>query len=219
MNKKIWTPEEKNRFREMCLDGASNKELANAFNVTLASVHHKRSAWGLTMEKCAAMKAAAGAKPIDDIPSPVKPIYAERGMPAEENAAEAQEKTITIDAQAFFALAQELSENAEAMEKLKTDNLELKTQLLNQSQLIAKLQEYVEGLQGQTAKHQKYISGIKEEMGPMSAIATFLMEEDTHKCHYMGRSGLYRLFHRYEPLCRCRHKEAAKKEAKNAGNN
>jgi len=231
MNKKQWTPEEYEKFRSMCFAGISNKKIAEAFGCTVAAIQHRRSRWGLTMaavEKAKAeaetgtgtgVKAAAGKEPIDDIPTPPKPILSTRSAkaPEEQMPADKEEK-IEISAEAFFALAHELSENAEKMEKLSANNLTLKEQLLNQSQRIAELQDYIEGLQVQTAKHQEYISGIEEEMGSMSTIATFLMEEDTHKCHYMGRGGLYRLFHRYEPLCRCRRKETEKKEAENAGN-
>ena len=222
MNKKTWTPEEQERFREMCLAGASNKELADAFDVTLASVHHKRSAWGLTMEKCAAMK-AAGKEPIDDIPTPPKPILSEKGgkkKPSKKAAAEEQtppEEKITIDAQAIFALTHELSKNAEAMEKLKTDNLELKTQLLNQSQLIAQLQEALEIEQAASTAHTSKL----ELIGQAAAILVIEFEKMEH---FLGRSGLYRLFHRYKSFTQRAKdslkaaEEAIKKEAENAGN-
>lgn len=217
MNKKTWTPEEKERFREMCLAGTSNKELADAFGVTLASVHHKRSAWGLTMEKCAATKAAAGKEPIDDIPSPVKPILIEKGgkkkpskkaaakkAAAEEQTPPDEEEKIVIDAQAFFALAHELSENAETMEKLKTDNLELKTQLLNQSQLIAQQQDAIETLQIVTEQLCDHITDAEDEAN--------------NKSDFMARRGLSRLFRRYKPLKRLGTEDPDMKEAENAGN-
>lgn len=215
MNKKTWTPEEKDRFREMCLAGASNKDLADAFDVTLASVHHKRSAWGLTMEKCAAMK-AAGNELIDDIPSPVKPILIVKGgkkkpskkAAAKKAAAEEQtppEEKIAIDAQACFALAHELSENAEAMEKLKADNLELKTQLLQQSQLIAQQQDAIESLQIATEQLCDHITDAEDEAN--------------NKSDFMARSGLSRLFRRYKPLKRLGTEDPDMKEAENAGNN
>lgn len=216
MNKKTWTPEEKERFREMCLAGASNKKLADVFGVTLASVHHKRSAWGLTMEKCAAMKAAAGKVPIDDIPSPVKPILSEKGgkktskkAATKKAAAEAQtppdeEEKIVIDAQAFFALANELSENAEAMEKLSADNLTLKEQLLSQSQLIAQQQDAIESLQIAIEQLCDHITDAEDEAN--------------NKSDFMARRGLSRLFRRYKPLKRLGTEDPDMKEAENAGN-
>lgn len=218
MNKKTWTPEEKDRFREMCLAGASNKELADAFGVTLASVHHKRSAWGLTMEKCAAMKAAAGKEPIDDIPTPPKPIISTRSTKTSEEQTPAdEEEKIEISAEAFFALAHELSENAEKMEMLSADNLILKEQLLNQSQLIAQLQDALEIEQAASTAHTSKLELIGQ------AAAILVMEFEKME-HFLGRSGIYRLFHRYKsPTQRAKDsleaaEEAIKKEAENAGN-
>lgn len=219
MNKKTWTPEEKEHFREMCLAGASNKELADTFDVTLASVHHKRSAWGLTMEKCAAMKAAAGKEPIDDIPTPPKPILSTRSAKAPEDQTPAdEEEKIEISAEAFFALAHELSENAEKMEKLSANNLTLKEQLLNQSQLIAQLQDALEIEQAASTAHTSKLELIGQ------AAAILVMEFEKME-HFLGRSGLYRLFHRYKSFTQRAKdslkaaEEAIKKEAENAGNN
>ena len=59
--RKEWTAEDKERFRKMCFEGASNKEIAEAFGVSLVSVQHRRSRWGLTMLAVEKAKAAAEA--------------------------------------------------------------------------------------------------------------------------------------------------------------
>lgn len=217
-NKKYWTPEDKARFTEMCLAGKSNKEIADAFGCRIFAVQHKRSTWGLTIAKCEAMKAAAGKEPIDDIPSPVKPILSTRSAkaPEEQTPADEEEK-IEISAEAFFALAHELSENAEKMEKLSADNLTLKEQLLNQSQLIAQLQDALEIEQAASTAHTSKLELIGQ------AAAILVMEFEKME-RFLGRSGLYRLFHRYKSLTQRAKdslkaaEEAIEKEAENAGN-
>lgn len=202
--RKAWTPEEKERFRDMCLAGASNKELADVFGCSIFAVQHKRSTWGLTIEKCAAI--AAGLSPIVEVPAPPEPTLSERGKePDEENVADLHEETITIDmVQTFFDLADKLSKNAEAMKKLKTDNLALKTQLLNQSQIIAQLQDTVESLQIATEQICDHVTDIEDE--------------SNNKSDFMARSGLSRLFRRYKPLMRLGDEDPEMKEAEDGGN-
>ena len=238
MTKKNWTSEEQAKFRAMCFAGISNKKIAEAFGVTVASVNHCRSRWGLTMTAVneakakaeAETKAAAGAEPIDDIPTPPKPILSEKGKKkktskkaaakkaaAEEPTPPDEEEKIVIDAQAFFALAHELSENAENMEKLNADNLALKEQLLAQSQHIAELQDALEIKQAASTAQASKIELIG------NAAAILVMEFEKME-HFLGRSGLYRLFHRYKSLTKRAKdsleaaEEAIKKEADNACN-
>lgn len=217
MNKKQWTPEEYEKFRSMCFAGMSNKKIAEAFGCTVAAVQHRRSRWGLTMaavEKAKAeaeagtgtgVKAAAGKEPIDDIPTPPKPILSTRSTKTSEEQTPAdEEENIEISAEAFFALAHELSENAEKMEKLSADNLELKTQLLNQSQLIAQQQDAIESLQIATEQLCDHITDAEDEAN--------------NKSDFMARGGLSRLFRRYKPLKRLGTEDPDMKEAENAGN-
>lgn len=225
MTKKNWTSEEQAKFRAMCFAGISNKKIAEAFSVTVASVNHCRSRWGLTMTAVneakakaeAETKAAAGAEPVDDIPTPPKPILSEKGKKkktskkaaakkaaAEEPTPPDEEEKIVIDAQAFSALANELSENAENMEKLKTDNLALKELLLAQSQLLAQQQDAIESLQIATEQLCDHITDAEDEAN--------------NKSDYMARRGLSRLFRRYKPLKRLGTEDPDMKEADNAGN-
>lgn len=230
MSKKNWTPEEYEKFRSMCFAGMSNKKIAEAFGCTIAAVQHRRSRWGLTMaavEKAKAeaeagtgtgVKAAAGKEPIDDIPTPPKPILSTRSTKTSEEQTPAdEEEKIEISAEAFFALAHELSENAEKMEKLSADNLTLKEQLLSQSQLIAQLQDALEIEQAASTAHTSKLELIGQ------AAAILVMEFEKME-HFLGRSGLYRLFHRYKSFTQRAKdslkaaEEAIKKEAENAGN-
>lgn len=218
MSKKNWTPEEYEKFRSMCFAGMSNKKIAEAFGCSIFAVQHKRSTWGLTIAKCEAMKAAAGKEPIDDIPTPPKPILSTRSAKAPEDQTPAdEEEKIEISAEAFFALAHELSENAEKMEKLSADNLTLKEQLLSQSQLIAQLQDALKIEQAASTAHMSKLELIGQ------AAAILVMEFEKME-HFLGRSGLYRLFHRYKSFTQRAKdslkaaEEAIKKEAENAGN-
>ena len=57
MYKKIWTLEDDMKFRDMCLEGRSNIEIADEFNVTVKAVYHHRAKMHLTMTEVAALKA------------------------------------------------------------------------------------------------------------------------------------------------------------------
>ena len=199
MNKgKRWTKEEESELALRLLRGEKVEEIAKALNRPYEGVRSKK-------EKLRLVKPKASKEPIDDIPSPVKPILSEKGGKKKPSKKAAAEEKITIDAQAFFALTNELSENAEAMEKLKTDNLELKTQLLNQSQLIAQQQDAIESLQIATEQLCDHITDAEDEAN--------------NKSDFMARRGLSRLFRRYKPLKRLGTEDPDMKEADNASNN
>lgn len=60
--KKPWTKEAEAALEKMAYAGASNREIADALDRTLESVHAKRSHMGLTIAAVEQKKAAAGKK-------------------------------------------------------------------------------------------------------------------------------------------------------------
>lgn len=49
-----WTNEQVERLKEMCYAGTGNTELAKHFAVPATEIHAKRSALGITIDKCKA---------------------------------------------------------------------------------------------------------------------------------------------------------------------
>jgi hypothetical protein len=57
-----WSESQVKRLKELCYQGVSNKEIAADIGCALEDVYSKRSQLGITIAKCAALKASATEK-------------------------------------------------------------------------------------------------------------------------------------------------------------
>ena len=76
----MWTNEKKEELKALCYEGKmTNAELAKLFGVPVTEIYAKRSAWGITREKCLAAKVQgllSGKRTVEDINAEIKKVEA-----------------------------------------------------------------------------------------------------------------------------------------------